>query len=74
LNVVVKGIVFLTNVIHRDVAKPLTLHGGCRHVSTNISYNFDQVVRIFPENVVDGGGGGGGGGRLVKTFSGLKQA
>jgi hypothetical protein len=23
--------------------------------------NIDQVVQIFPENVVDGGGGGGGG-------------
>jgi hypothetical protein len=33
------------------------------------SLNFDQVVKMFPENVVKGGGGGGGGG--VKQFSGL---
>ena len=27
--------------------------GGGRHVLTNISYDFDQVVQIFSKNVVD---------------------
>ena len=31
--------------------------GGCRHVLTNFSEDFDQVVKNFPGNVVDGGGG-----------------
>ena len=30
--------------------------GGCCHVLTNFSSNFDQVVEMFPENVVGGGG------------------
>ena len=29
--------------------------GGCRHVLTNFSEDFDQVVKNFPGNVVDGG-------------------
>ena len=37
--------------------------GGGRHVLTNISYDFDQVVKIFPKNGV--------GGEEVKKFSGL---
>ena len=47
----------------RHVVKISTLGGGGggRHVLTNFSYNFDQVVEKFPENVVDGAGGGGGG-------------
>ena len=41
--------------VHRDVTKPSTLGGGgCRHVLTNISWDFDHVVPNFPENVVDG--------------------
>ena len=31
--------------------------GGCRHVLTNFSEDFDQVVKNFPGNVVDGGWG-----------------
>ena len=44
----------------RDVAKPSTLGGGGggRHVLNNFSEDFDQVVKIFPGNVVDGWGGG----------------
>ena len=30
--------------------------GGCRHVLTNFSEDFDQVLKMFPGNVVDGGG------------------
>ena len=40
----------------RDVAKPSTLGGGgggCRHVLTNFSEDFDQVVKTFPGNVVE---------------------
>jgi hypothetical protein len=56
----------LRKAIFRDVAKPSTLGGGggggggCRHVLTNISYDFGQVVKIFP---------GGTGGQ--KNISGL---
>jgi hypothetical protein len=52
----------MINTTSRDVVKTSTF-GGCRDVLTNFSYNFDQVVEMFPENVVDGGG--------VKQFSGL---
>ena len=31
--------------------------GGCRHVLTNFSEDFEQVVKIFHGNVVDRGGG-----------------
>jgi hypothetical protein len=41
----------------------INIGGGGRHVLTNISYDFDQVAHIFPENVVDGGSS--------KKFSGL---
>ena len=46
----------------RDVAKPSTFgEGGGGGVSScfdqPISYDFDQVVKNFPKNVVDGGVG-----------------
>jgi hypothetical protein len=40
--------------------------GGGRHVLTNISYDFDQVVKNFPKNVVRGVVGVGS-----EKFSGL---
>jgi hypothetical protein len=38
----------------------INIGGGCRRVLTNISDDFDRVVKNFPKNVVDGWGGGGG--------------
>ena len=59
-------------LVHRPPAGTSRNHqhwgGRCRHVLTNISYYFDQVVKCFPKNIVDGGGGGGRGRRNVKKI------
>ena len=52
--------------VNQGRRKAINIGGGVRHVLTNISYDFDQVVKIFPKNVVRGVVGVGS-----EKFSGL---